>query len=88
MEIKYSLHYTKKAFQDIKSLKAAKLSAKAKKLCNLLLLNPAPHNSKQLSGDLSGKRSVRINLKHILVYKIFEKEKSIKILSMWESLLR
>ena len=39
--------------------------------------------SKQLSGDLKGKRSIRINLQHRLVYEILESEKMIKILSMW-----
>ena len=83
MEVKYTLYYTKKAIKDIQSLKAARLSDKAENLCDLLTLNPTPYNSKQLLGDLKGKRSIRINLKHRLVYEVFEKEKAIKILSMW-----
>lgn len=84
MEIKhYTLYYTKKATKDIQSLKAAKLAAKAKDLCELLKTNPSPPNSKQLSGDLKGKYSIRINLKHRLVYEFSEKEQAIKILSMW-----
>ena len=83
MEIISNLYYTKKAIKDIENLKASSLSAKAKNLCNLLALDSTPYNSKQLSGDLKGKRSIRINLKHRLVYEVFEKEKIIKILSMW-----
>ena len=83
MEIRYTLNYTKKAVKDIQSLKAARLSKKAKDICEILVTNPMPYNSKKLSGDLKGKRSIRINLQHRLVYEIFEKEKTIKILSMW-----
>jgi Txe/YoeB family toxin of toxin-antitoxin system len=84
MEIKhYTVYYTKKAIKDIQSLKAAKLASKTQNLCNSLQTNPIPPNSKQLSGDLKGKHSIRINLKHRLVYEVFEKESIIKILSMW-----
>ena len=84
MEIKhYTIYYTKKAIKDIQNLKAAKLSTKTQNLCNSLQTNPTPLNSKQLSGDLKGKYSIRINLKHRLVYEISKKENIIKILSMW-----
>ncbi len=83
MEIIYTLSYTKAAIKDIQNLKAAKLASKAKNLCESLALNPTPQHSKQLSGDLKGKRSIRINLQHRLVYEVLAKEKIIKILSMW-----
>ena len=83
MEMIYTLIYTKKAIKDIQSLKAAKLADKVKDLCQSLAFNPMPLYSKQLSGDLKGKRSIRINLQHRLVYEILESEKIIKILSMW-----
>ncbi len=79
----YTLQYTKRSAKDIQKLKAAKLEDKAVKLCNALSINPIPLNSKELSRDLVGKRSIRINLQHRLVYEIFEEEKIIKILSMW-----
>ena len=47
------------------------------------LCSSIPLYSKQLSGDLRGKRSIRINLQHRLVYEVLESEKIIKILSMW-----
>jgi Txe/YoeB family toxin of toxin-antitoxin system len=83
MEVIYTLIYTKKAIKDIQSLKAAKLADKVADLCRSLLVNPIPLYSKQLSGDLKGKRSIRINLQHRLVYEVLESEKIIKILSMW-----
>jgi Txe/YoeB family toxin of toxin-antitoxin system len=79
----YTLSYTKKAIKDIQSLKAAKLADKVEDLCKSLVVNPMALYSKQLSGDLKGKRSIRINLQHRLVYEILESEKIIKILSMW-----
>lgn len=79
----YTLIYTKKATRDIQSLKAAKLADKVKDLCQSLAFNPMLLYSKQLSGDLKGKRSIRINLQHRLVYEILESEKIIKMLSMW-----
>lgn len=79
----YTLIYTKKAIKDIQSLKAAKLADKVEELCRSLVVNQIPFYSKQLSGDLKGKHSIRINLQHRLVYEILEQEKLIKILSMW-----
>ena len=79
----YTVLYTKKAIEDIQNLKAAKLASKAEGLCKTLVIDPTPFNSKQLSGDLKGKRSIRINLQHRLVYEIVQKERVIKILSMW-----
>ena len=79
----YTVYYTKRAIKDVPSLKAAKLADKAKELCKSLAVNPMPSYSKQLSGDLKGKHSIRINLQHRLVYEILEEEKIVKILSMW-----
>ena len=78
----YNLCYTKRAIKDIQSLKAAKLANKAESLCKSLTENPVPSNSKQLSGNLKSRRSIRINLQHRLVYEILEKEKTIKILKL------
>jgi len=84
MEIKfYTLKYTKRAVKDIQLLKVAKLNIKAEKLSKELQVDPYPVNSKQLDWDLKGKRSIRINLQHRLVYEVIEEEKLIKVLSMW-----
>ena len=84
MEINfYTLEYTKQAVKDIQLLKAAKLDIKAEKLSKELQRNPYPLNSKQLYWDLKGKRSIRINLQHRLVYEVIEEKKIVKMLSMW-----
>ena len=36
-----------------------------------------------IKGDLAGMYSRRINVQHRLVYQVFEKEKTVRILAMW-----
>ncbi len=81
----YKIVYTKKATKDIPKLKAAKLSPKAKMLISLLQVNPfkTPPSFEELQGDLQGAYSRRINVKHKLVYEVFEEEKVVKIISLW-----
>ena len=81
----YKIVYTKKAVKDIAKLKSAKLDEKARSLIELVRKDPfqtPPPYEKRL-GDLSGAYSRRINVKHRFVYEVLEKDKIIKILSMW-----
>lgn len=81
----YSIVYYKKALNDIPKLKAAKLDKRAKALIELIKENPFknPPPYEKLQGDLQRAYSRRINIQHRLVYEVLEKEKTIKILSMW-----
>lgn len=81
----YKIVYTKRAVNDIKNLKSAKLDKKAKVLIELVRENPfqTPPPYEKLLGDLKGPYSRRINIKHRFVYEVLENEKTIKILSMW-----
>ena len=79
----YKIELTKPAQKDLRNLKSAGLDEKAKKIRNILRLDPYPNISKELLGDLVGKRSIRINLQHRLVYEVLEEEEVIKILRMW-----
>ncbi|MGP1361078.1 MAG: Txe/YoeB family addiction module toxin [Candidatus Fimenecus sp.] len=81
----YSIVYTKKSLNDIPKLKSAKLDDKVKALIELIKENPykTPPPFEKLQGDLQGAYSRRINIKHRFVYEVFEKEKVIKIISMW-----
>ncbi|MGT2846381.1 Txe/YoeB family addiction module toxin [Streptococcus massiliensis] len=81
----YKIVYSKKAVSHIQNLKSTKLDKKAKNLIELLKENPyqTPPSYEKLLGDLSGAYSRRINLKHRLVYQVDEKEKVVRILSMW-----
>lgn len=79
----YTLIYQKNTLLHKKNLKAANLAENVEKICKLLEVDPYPPNSKKLDWNLKGKRSIRINLQHRLVYEVIEKEKLVKILSMW-----
>ena len=81
----YNVKYTKQAVKDIEKLKNAKLDIKAKKLIDIIKINPFqnPPPYEKLTGDLSGAYSRRINIKHRLVYEVLEEEKIIKIIRMW-----
>lgn len=80
----YSIVYTKKAVNDIPKLKSAKLDKKAKALIELIRENPyqTPPPYEKLQGDLQGAYSRRINIKHRLVYEVFEEEQTVKIISL------
>lgn len=81
----YKIVYTKAAVKDIPKLKAAHLDIKAKALIEVIKENPyqKPPRYEKLVGDLEGLYSRRINIRHRLVYEIFESEKIIKIISLW-----
>lgn len=61
------------------------LRGKAEVLLALLARNPfhTPPPYEKLVGDLAGAFSRRINIQHRLVYQVFEKERTIKVLRMW-----
>ena len=81
----YAVVYTKNAVKDTGKIKATRLSKKVKDLIELIKQNPfqTPPPYEKLVGDLQGAYSRRINIKHRLVYEVFETEKTVKILSMW-----
>ena len=83
----YKIVYTKKAIGAIKKLKQAKLDTKTKNLIDLIKENPyqRPPSYEKLLGDLKGAYSRRINIKHRLVYQVYEEDKIIKIISMWSN---
>ena len=81
----YAIVYTKTALKDIPKLKAAHLDDKAKELIAVIRENPyqTPPPYEKLVGDLKGLYSRRINGQHRLVYEVFEREQTIKIVSLW-----
>jgi len=81
----YKVLLSKKALKDIKNLKAAGLSDKARLLIELLKINPytTPPSYEKLVGDLEGMYSRRINIQHRLVYTVNEQEHIVKVLRMW-----
>jgi len=83
--VSWDLAYSKYALKDAKKISAAGLRDKAQALLDILevdpLQNPPPYE--KLVGDLAGTYSRRINIQHRLVYEIFKKEKTVRILRMW-----
>ncbi|MBR6756570.1 MAG: Txe/YoeB family addiction module toxin [Peptococcaceae bacterium] len=81
----YQIVYTKTAVKDIENLKAAHLADKAKALVDIIKQNPyqTPPSYEKLLGELKGLYSRRINIKHRLIYEVFEEERTIKIISLW-----
>ena len=83
--VAWNLVYSKYALKDAKKISAAGLKDKTLVLLEILkadpLQNPPPYD--KLVGDLQGAYSRRINIQHRLVYEIFRKEKTVRILRMW-----
>ena len=81
----WELSYTKQAQKDAKKLSASGLKTKAETLLEIIKENPYqnPPPYEKLVGDLNGAYSRRINIKHRLVYQVFENENIVKILRLW-----
>jgi toxin YoeB len=83
--VTWALVYSKQALKDAKKLKSAALKLKAQELLDILKADPfqAPPTFEKLVGDLAGAYSRRINIHHRLVYEVFKKHKTVRILRMW-----
>lgn len=90
----YRIVYEKQAARDIKNLKAAGLTDKAKSLIEMIRENPfkRPPDYEPLVGNLKGYFSRRINIQHRLVYQVYADpvtvdhiayEGTVKIIRMW-----
>ena len=81
----WNVAYSKFALKDAKKLSAAGLREKVQALLEILekdpFQNPPPYE--KLAGDLRGAYSRRINIQHRLVYEVFRKEKTVRVLRMW-----
>lgn len=83
--VTWNLVYSKYAIKDARKLSASGLKERSQVLLDILkedpLQNPPPYE--KLVGDLNGSYSRRINIRHRLVYEIFGKEKTVRVLRMW-----
>ena len=81
----WEIVYSKQAVKDSKKIIESNLKNRVKKLITILENDPfqAEPPYEKLIGDLSGAYSRRINIQHRLVYQIFIKEKTVRILRMW-----
>jgi Txe/YoeB family toxin of toxin-antitoxin system len=83
--VTWNLVYSKFALKDAKKLSAAGLKEKTQALLDILEINPFqnPPPYEKLVGDLTGAYSRRINIQHRLIYEVFRKEKTVRVLRMW-----
>ena len=83
--MKWAVVFAKHAVKDAKKLAAAGLRGKAQAIIEVLandpFQNPPPYE--KLVGDLEGAFSRRINIQHRLVYEVFKKERTVRVLRMW-----
>jgi Txe/YoeB family toxin of toxin-antitoxin system len=83
--VKWQVVFARHALKDAGKLAAAGLREKAQELIEMLgqepFRNPPPFE--KLVGDLEGVYSRRINIRHQLVYEVFRKERTVRVLRMW-----
>ncbi len=81
----WELVYTKQAQKDARKLASSGIKNKAKLPLDIIQKDPYhnPPPYEKLVGDLSGAYSRRINIQHRLVYQIYEKEHTIKVIRLW-----
>jgi len=81
----WKIIYTKQAQKDAKKISENGLKPKAEKLLSLLKKNPFgnPPSYEKLVGDLALAYSRRINSQHRLVYQVYLKEKTVKVIRLW-----
>jgi toxin YoeB len=83
--VSWSIVYTKQAQKDAKKIAASNLKFQTERLIEILAKGPfqTPPPFEKLLGDLAGAYSRRINIQHRLVYQVYSKQRTVKILRMW-----
>lgn len=83
--VTWNLAYSKFALKDAIKISGAGLREKTQALLDILEIDPFqnPPPYEKLVGDLKGAYSRRINIQHRLVYEVFRKEKTVRVLRMW-----
>jgi toxin YoeB len=81
----WTIVYAKQAMKDAKKLAASGLKPKAQNLLAVLANDPfqIPPPFEKLVGDLTDAYSRRINIQHRIVYEVFTKQKTVRVLRMW-----
>ncbi len=81
----WKLIYTKQAQKDARKIASKGLKNKVQDLLNILKENPFqnPPPYEKLVGNITGAYSRRINIQHRLVYQIYKKEKTVKVIRLW-----
>ena len=83
--VSWEVVFAKQAMKDAKKLSASGLKSKAQELLAVLANDPFqnPPPFEKLVGDLARAYSRRINIQHRIVYEVFIKEKTVRVLRLW-----
>ena len=81
----WKIVYTKQGLKDKKMAVEVGFDIKIKNILDTIRQNPFAEYPpyEKLLGDLNGAYSRRINRQHRVVYQVYNKEKIVKIISMW-----
>lgn len=83
--VSWKLVFAKHALKDAKKLVSTGLKPRVEELLGVLakdsFQNPPPYE--KLIGDLAGAYLRRINIQHRLVYEVFTRERTVRVLRMW-----
>ena len=81
----WTVVFTKQAQKDAKKIASINLKLQTQRLLDMLtkdpFQNPPPYE--KLVGDLAGAYSRRNNIQRRLVYQVYPKGKTVKVLRMW-----
>lgn len=81
----WKIVFTKQAQKEARKIAASGSRPKAESVVEILAKNPfqirPPYE--KLIGDLAGAHSRRITIQHRLVYQVYRKERTVKVLRMW-----
>ena len=83
--VSWEVVYAKQAIKDAKKLASSGHKPKAQELLAVLANNPFQNSPpfEKLVGDLAGACSRRTNIQHRIVYEIFTKERTVRVLRTW-----
>ena len=83
--VNWEVVFAKQALKDAKRLVASGLKPRAEDLLGVLATDPLqnPPPFEKLVGDLAGAYSRRISIQHRVVYEVFTKESTVRVLRMW-----
>lgn len=79
----WTIQFARKTKKDITKVHAANLGPNSRKLLAILKKDPYEGPCEELSGNLKGYYSRRINIKHRLIYRIDDARKTIEVVSIW-----
>jgi toxin YoeB len=83
--VSWSIVYMKQAQKDAKKIAASGLKSQTERLIEILEKDPfqTPPPFERLLGDLAGEYCRRISILHRLVYQVYAKQRTVKVLRMW-----